>query len=276
MTFDPAVADAAYPDRMLRFAAFSNDPDRALDAARDWIAAVDPEAITYPQHRMIARMMMRQEGRLEDGPLVQRLRGVRRQLWTRAKVNLALLGPALADLGGLGGDVLVIGTGAALARGARWAADGFDVADLVVRGRSQEAAVAHLTAAGWTIAPVQAETWQKARTLWLSRPPSGRLRLHRPRAFGGIDPLSLFVGTEAGDLPGAGPVTLPASSVVLRLALSQAMEGRSVTDQWLFDLANAGDMPGGADLLREVFAAEDEWAASGLRDWLDREAGLTF
>lgn len=275
MSFDATAADAAYPDRRLRIAAFSNDPDRAAGAATDWIAAVDPETITYAQHRMIARMMMRHDGGLKEGPVVQRLRGVRRQLWTRAQINLGLVGAALATLGGLGGDGLVIGTAASLARGAPFVPDGFDVADLVVRGRSLEAAVSYLTTAGWSIAPAQADTWRKARILWLSRPPSGRLRLHRPRAFAGMDPHCLFVGTEAGRFPVDVPVWLPDPVVLLRLALSQAMEGHPVTDQWLFDLANAADMPGGPDLMRKAFALTDDGADSSLRDWLDREAGLT-
>ncbi len=276
MSFDAAAAEAAYPDRRLRIAAFSNDPDRALAAARDWIAAVDPETITYEQHRMIARMMMRHEGGLEEGPVVQRLRGVRRQLWTRARVNLGLLEPALAALGGLDGEVLVIGTGAALARGAPFAADGFDVADLVVRGRSIEAAVAQLTAAGWTLAPAQAETWRKARILWLSRPPSGRLRLYRPRAFAGIDPPHLFVGAEGGHVLGGAAVTLPGPAAIVRLALSQAMAGKPVADQWLYDLANTGDLPDGPALLQAPLTQEPEEAGTALRSWLEREAGLSL
>lgn len=275
MIFDAAVAEAAYPDRLLRHAAFSNDPGIALAAANAWISSVDVEAVTYPQHRMIARMMMRHDGKLDESPVVLRLRGVRRQLWTRSKINLSLLTPALTAFGDMAGDVMVLGAAAWLARGAPFAADGFDVADLAVRAGRYGEAVAYLTAAGWTIAPVQAESWQRAAILWLSRAPSGRVRLHQPRAFAGMDEVALFDATECGNVAEGLPVTVPELSTTVVIALCQANAGHPVGDQWLFDLGNTAAQPGGREVLQSAFASGDGSGARHLAEWLGAEAGLT-
>jgi hypothetical protein len=225
---------------------------------------------------MISRLVLRFDAVLGATPQAARLRGVRRQLWAREQVNLALVVPSLVALEPLAPSVLLMGAAGWQARSVALAQDALDIIDLLVDPSCHAATVDVLLQTGWTIAPTQAAKWQNARILWLSKGKSGRLRLHLPKALAGFsegEGLSAPVGPDQTLQFHAAQVTVPTLVQSLSIAVSHSVSRHSTGDQWLFDLAF---LQSKSEIATDTgrLPATQQAQAQAMLAWAQAEAGL--
>jgi hypothetical protein len=274
MSFDPAFAEASYPDRDLRHAAFARDDTVAFAAAQRWLAGLNADSVSYQQHRMIARMILRFGPALNDAPHMVRLMGVRRQLWTRGQINLALLEAALKALRAELAFLRLVGAALWAARGGALSHDGLDVIDMIARRDQRFAIVEALERDGWQMSDWLIANFERAAVMQFSKGQTGRLRILFPRALKGITPPELFDGQIRAEqrigLRGASMIT-PSDAYLFRIALACSAGRHVLADQWLFDLGNlqerAGSFP---EALPEPLAEQGKAALA----WARSEAGI--
>ncbi len=272
MTFDPEFAEATYPHRDLRIAVFASSDDVAMAAARRWLAPLDPDSVTYQQHRMIGRLVVRFGKALGEFPQMPRLIGVRRHIWTRGQVNLRQVAPVLAALERSAAALRVIGAAQWLEKGA--GQDAFDVFDIVTRHDRKLDIAATFLDHGWQISEWLAEHVETAGVMHFTAGPSARARVLLPRVLKGISPAFLF-----SDQPGAdqavtiGGVALfaPTGPQTAQIALASSVKGHALADQWLFDLANLQSTPG-LNLANLPDALRND--ATLALNWAQAEAGI--
>lgn len=76
-------------------AAICPDKTRALDAIRTWLRETDLDDATFAEHRLLAAITTRFDAALRDEPAYARLGGLQRLNWTKSRMAIAAVKPAL-------------------------------------------------------------------------------------------------------------------------------------------------------------------------------------
>jgi hypothetical protein len=237
VAFDPEFAAQTYPDRDLRFAAFATDEGKALLAAQAWLEKVNLDQIVYSQHQMVTRLLIRHGAGLRGGPKIVRLMGIKRQLWTRANVNLGLLRPTLAALAGEAGYFRLVSGLLEIAAGRAVAADGLDVIDLLARQNRKVQIADALISTGWKMTPWLVENFEKAKIMHFTSGPTGRLRIFMRGAFAGLAPEEIFGAGQPIAIEGV-PLMGLSRAQSFAIAVASASQNHVLAGNWLYDLAN--------------------------------------
>lgn len=101
-------------DLLIRAAADS-DAGTALQAARQWLASNEIDAVTFREHRLLAAVSERFGRELKDAPASPRLAGLQRLLWTRSQLALREARPVLTRLLSSGVRIMLLKGAARLA-----------------------------------------------------------------------------------------------------------------------------------------------------------------
>lgn len=280
----------AWPDgprHQLIAAAICPDNDRAFAAITAWLASVDLDDATFAEHRLLSAITTRFADQLKSVPEYGRLRGLQRLHWTKSRMAIAAVTPALKTMTDQGLKLILLkgSCRVALDPSEQKARTSYDL-DLLLNSEDLVSAFEVLAAQGWQSTRGESTMGLRARIS------SVRARNFKKGRFGDID-LHQFAYHHANADPVCDQkifddsqpvhyygfnVFIPNAQERLAMAIGHGgWDGHSHSD-WLVDAASiisreAVDWP---KFVNIIFARNLGGAAAVALSYLQQYIGLTI
>lgn len=163
-------------------AAICPDHDRAYAAIKLWLANTDLDEATFAEHRLLAAITMRFSDRLKQEPEFGRLSGLQRLHWTKSRMAVAAVTPALKEMNNQGLQIILLkgSCRVALDPSEQKARTSYDL-DLLLSAQGMSDAFEILAAQGWQSTRGESTMGLRARISTV------RARNFKKGKFGDID-----------------------------------------------------------------------------------------
>lgn len=230
--------------RQLLRACFHVDTNKAFDLSNRWFDRFDLNDVSYPEHRLLVRLLARFPELEIEPTAASRISGLQRQLWVRGNMNLKLAKPALDTLDEFG--VLWVLTGAVqwFVQSGVMARETADIVEITVPEKARSTALHLLAQNGWrneytapdaAAGPVFTRFSKGSGAIKLSK--ANPLFTYAP---GQLEQLWHNKITQDHDI---GRFFLPDAAASLAMALGRTHPKYGQDDQWVFDLFSQSSDP---------------------------------
>ena len=233
-------------DQLLKAALFPDDK-AALGNLIQWLDRHDIDSATFREHRLLATISNRFGKDISDHRAYPRLRGLRRQLWTKSQIAIREAGPVLKAIANAGVPLLLIKGAARIARD-RSAEKGrvaHDI-DIVVGPDRIHDAFAILEGCGWQPSSGASSCYLATQldanqSLNFFSGSFGDIDLHRdafPSIRDEVDEERLWQAADFANFLGID-VRVPSASYTAALAIAHGSLAAHIHSDWVVDCVYA-------------------------------------
>ncbi len=230
--------------RHLLRACFHVDAARAKALAIRWLARYALDDATYPEHRLLVRLLSRFPDLALEPSTASRLAGLKRQLWVRGNMNLKSVRPALGALDDFGVSWVLTGAAQWFVQPQSLANEAADYIEIIVPEPARSTALHLLAQSGWRAQYTAPDAHAGPVFTRFSKGQSA-LRLSKAAPLFHYAPAlqdSLWENRIAHRHE-TGTFFLPDAAATLAMALGKAHPKYGRDDQWVFDLFNQSPDP---------------------------------
>ncbi|MCF6306086.1 MAG: hypothetical protein L3J33_12040 [Rhodobacteraceae bacterium] len=244
MIFGGAIPWPPARQRQLLRACFHVDTGKAFDLSNRWFDRFNLNDVTYPEHRLLVRLLARFPELEIEPTAASRIAGLQRQLWVRGNMNLKAAKPALDTFDDFG--ILWVLSGAA-----QWfvqlgsiAHETADIVEIIVPEQARSTALHLLVQNGWRSEYTVPDAAAGPVFTRLSKG-SGAIRLGKasPLFTYAPDQLEQLWDNRITQDHDIGRFFLPDVAASVAMAFGRTHPKYGQDDQWVFDLFSQDSDP---------------------------------